>query len=390
VGILRIAYICDWDANDMNKMSGAAYYMRRALIENEHIVFDIFPINRHPAARAWRFLTKGVAKAFALRGRYYSGEREPAYRWLSAAIVNAALKKIGPVDAVFSQSSVPVTDLKTAAPIYTAADQSFMANLRDYIRHPSDRYLNTGKRQMTALAGNISKMFVPSEWAAREMRTLDGFPGQKIVVAPWGANLPTEPSDGEVKGFVDERVAALKGGEIRFVFIGKDWARKGGDIVCQTLDRLQKQGLRVHLDIMGVEPGAPIGFPHDRLGFINKSVPADFARFQSIMRRAHFLFVPSRAEAYGHMFCEAMAFGVPAVAADVGGVSAIIKNASNGICLPLAAGAADYAEAIAGIASDAGQYRTMAATARHDYTKTLSWRRFADALTAQINMDRAA
>ncbi|HRQ86246.1 MAG TPA: glycosyltransferase, partial [Flavobacteriales bacterium] len=61
-----------------------------------------------------------------------------------------------------------------------------------------------------------------------------------------------------------------------------------------------------------------------REGFLNKNLPADMARLEHHLRTADFLILPTRFEAYGIVFCEAAAYGLPALASRTGGVPTIV------------------------------------------------------------------
>lgn len=65
-----------------------------------------------------------------------------------------------------------------------------------------------------------------------------------------------------------------------------------------------------------------------------------------ILYRSHFLILPTEFEAFGIVFCEASAYGMPSIAANVGGVSQPIREGKNGFLLSPNATAEEYAEKI--------------------------------------------
>ena len=65
-------------------------------------------------------------------------------------------------------------------------------------------------------------------------------------------------------------------------------------------------------------------------GFISKQDPSGVKKLNVLYASSHFLFVPSLAEAYGLVFCEASAFGLPSISHVTGGLTTIIKNDING------------------------------------------------------------
>ncbi|GET37680.1 glycosyltransferase [Microseira wollei] len=85
--------------------------------------------------------------------------------------------------------------------------------------------------------------------------------------------------------------------------------------------------------------------------YLNKNNPQQRQQLNELFFRANFLIFPTRAECYGIVLCEANAFGRPALATDVGGISTIIENGKNGYRLPLSATGNDYANLITQVAS---------------------------------------
>jgi len=66
---------------------------------------------------------------------------------------------------------------------------------------------------------------------------------------------------------------------------------------------------KVELNFVGCLPPNDVDIPayvkcH---GFVSKAQPEGYKLLQTLLRKSHFLFLPSRAEAYGIAFCEASA-----------------------------------------------------------------------------------
>jgi Glycosyltransferase len=80
--------------------------------------------------------------------------------------------------------------------------------------------------------------------------------------------------------------------------------------------------------------------------FIDKNNKEEMELLDSIYRKAHFLILPTEFDAYGIVFCEASAYGVPSIAPNVGGVSQPIKEGKNGYLMSPSASAEDYAKLI--------------------------------------------
>lgn len=377
---LRIAYVCDWDASDPNAMSGAAFYMRKAFLDAGHDVIDIFPVS----SSIWTKLALGLGAVRMyidkLRGRYTSPKRTLAYVAASSWVVAAALRRVGPVDFIFSQSSLSIAGTHAGVPLFLAADQSFDQYVESYVARPSRYFLETGRRIERSVAINARHLIYPSQWAkaalAKRLPELE----QKVLVIPWGGNLRVDPDSLDVHRWISERAAKP---QISLTFVGRDWKRKGGASVVEAFRLLRERGFDIRLTIIGAtpsvsDPGVEI------IPSLNKQTPEGWDRFVDIMVGTTFLFVPSTAEAYGHVFCEAAAFGVPSVTTNVGGIPSIVSNGVDGLCLPATSAPAAFADAIEACVRDKDRYVEMSERIALKYRETHSWRAFAAAVCASI------
>jgi glycosyltransferase involved in cell wall biosynthesis len=107
--------------------------------------------------------------------------------------------------------------------------------------------------------------------------------------------------------------------------------------------------------------------------FLDKSKPKDLERLCDILYQSHFLILPTEFDALGIVFCEASAYGVPSIAANVGGVSQPVREGKNGFLLPPTATAEDYAEKIKAVFSDKESYIKLRASSRNEYETRLNW-----------------
>jgi len=95
---------------------------------------------------------------------------------------------------------------------------------------------------------------------------------------------------------------------------------------------------------------------------------------EALLASSNFLIVPSRAECFGLVFAEASSFGPPSLAADVGGIPAVIRDGINGRLFPLSARGEVYADEVMRLMGDPARYREMALNAFAEYETRLNWR----------------
>jgi len=385
---MKIAYLYHRDAANVDVQSGRPASILRHLLAAGAEVQQVFPLQAKLARTA---TTKKIL--FRLIGKYYRGDRDPAY--LAALAQEAQDQMAGKAfDVVFSPGSEVISALKSTAPITFCADATF-ANMVDYywdFSRVSAGYRRKGHAQEAAALKRVSLAVYPSEWAARSAIEFYGTDPKRVATIPFGANLGSENQAEQVFEWVNERSPSC----LRLLFVGRDWNRKGGEIVIEAAKRLTKQGLRVELDLVGGD--VPHGYRDipwiTTHGVLSSNHPEARKTLGALFRRAHFMFLPSRAEAYGMAFAEASAFGVPVIAAATGGVPTIVHEGINGFLLPLGAGAEDYAALISTVFSNHGDYVRLARASFAEFEQRLNWRvfcqRYFEALTEKGIVDHPA
>ena len=261
-------------------------------------------------------------------------------------------------------------------PMVVVSD-SFFANMLDYYpryARLAARVREAGHDQQRRLLDQGAAILLGSAWAARTAAEAYGRPVSRFGVAPFGANFEPE----------DWRSRPDDGGPIRLLFVGVDWRRKGGALAVAAFEILRRRFGDAELHIVGSRPDVrgPGLHCHGRL---SKDRAADASLLRTLYAESSFVFTPSRQEAFGLVFAEACAFGVPPVAADTGGVGEIIRHGVNGLLLSASATAADYAEAIGALWTDRPAYGAMRRAAREAFETRLNWTAWGDAMERAID-----
>ena len=365
---MTIAYVYHLDAESRAIQSGRPFAILSELRNSEVNVLPIFPL-RHTcvAARALGKLASLVA------GKRYLMDRQPAMLKHFAKEARQRLTRHG-YDVVFCPSTLPVTFLEIEKPVTICADATFHSMIDYYAsfsRLPRGQRESAERLEYQALR-RCSLIIYSSEWAARSAISHYGIPKERVIVLPSGANFGAQNIRGEVMAWIEKRSRE----SIRLLFVGKDWERKGGDIAFETLRLLLRSGYRATLDIAGCDPPANVAAhpnvtPH---GHVHINNGERRALLNSLFVNAHFLVVPSRAEAFGMVFCEANAFGIPAISTATGGIPTIIRDGVNGYALPLSAEPSEYANLIGMIASDPLKYEQLAKSSFAEFDRRLNWK----------------
>lgn len=384
---LRIGFASIGNAGDPNYLSGYPYSMAVALERAGCEVIRLFPLQDAAGGKLLTDLGRTVAFAHRKFGRGYEYNREIVYQRFMARALERRLAE-RPVDVLFTQTSACISALKTDIPIYISTDQPQPAQYEGYMAPPTPRTRRVADRQSRAAIAASSAIFVPSQWARERFGHY--FPGSeaKIQVIPWGANLISPPSRASVETALAQR---LDQDRLSLLFVGKDWARKGVDLVLDTARRIARSGIRLRLTVIGVPLEEPVeGVEVENIPYLDRGSPEGESRYVDLLNAAHFLFVPSKFEAYGQVFCEAAAFGAPPVSRLTGGVGEIIKDDRNGVILSAAATADAFAERLIALFGDRERYACMARAARDDFEARLNWDAFAEGVMARMLSDRMA
>ena len=378
--MLKIAYVYQHDAANPAVQSGRPASIFRQLTRDGVRLLPVFPMQM-------RLSRSSVLKkaAYRLAGRYYRGDREPAYLAGLAAEFERRIAG-NDYDMVFCPGSEAISSLPNDRPVAFCADATFenMLGYYDDFCRVSREYQRQGHQQEANALARASFAIYPSAWAARSATDYYGTNPGKVFVIPFGANFGAGNLRQDAQPWIEARSFEC----MNLLFVGRSWKRKGGDLVVETARRLVGRGIAVRLDIVGCEPPSAlrrVPWIHVH-GALNPAVLASAARLAVLFQKTHFLFVPSRAEAYGMTFAEASAFAVPSISTSTGGIPAVVTEGVNGHLLPLEAGPIEYANLLSGLFEDRDGYRRLCAAAFGEFESRLNWRQFCSKLLALGNL----
>lgn len=362
---LRIAFVSAADPHDRRTWSGSTFFMAEALERHVGVVDYLGPMSI-PGQKVKEKLAR---LTYRISGkRTYPARTREAAKYFSKEISRKLPDSS--YDLIFAPAaSAEIAFLETDVPIIYISDATFSLMLDVYPIFSSltGKVIEVEEFFERSAIGKSSLLLYPSEWAARSAVKDYGADKDKVKVIPFGANLEHDPSRESVLG-------KNINGVVKILFLAKEWERKGGAIAFDTLKALLDMGVSTELTVCGVTP--PAGYAHHNMRvipYLDKNVPEDRERFEQTLIESHLLLLPTRAECYGIVFCEANAYGLPVFATKVGGIPSIVKDGDNGYLLPPEAGGKDFASIIAKTVLDRHAYSSLNRGARHRYEKVLNW-----------------
>jgi glycosyltransferase involved in cell wall biosynthesis len=286
--------------------------------------------------------------------------------------VNRHLQKT-PVQAVLAHSVHPVAYLDCQQPIVLWTDSLYagMLGFMEQFSAHSPTTVEHANRITQAALSRVKLAIFSSDWAARSAFELYGISKEKVCVVPYGANVASAHSELDIRHLFRLRPRDV----VKLLFIGTDWQRNGGELVFKVAAELQAAGQAVQVDFVGCMPPKNISIPaYIRChGFISKQNKAGLAKLTQLMRESHFLFVPSKAEAFDVAFCEANAFGLPCLTSTVGGIGTIIKDDINGMKFAFDEPVTKYCIYIMDLMQNYSRYEALALSAFNEYQTRLNW-----------------
>lgn len=363
---MRLAFLTIEDSQNPLSWSGIPYYIARSLERRGNGIDHLGPMPRWPLKilRARARLESQILSRRTLPGTVR------IYSQLCNRVANRRLAEMDArPDVILSPvGSVPLAHLQTDLPVVYLSDATLRLML-DYYPDFSDLAadaLEAADRLEQRAITRADLLVYPTQWAADSAIRDYGADPAKIAVIPFGANLTEEPPARADHAPVDD--------VCRLLFVGVKWSIKGGAIAVETLRALQALGVKAELTVVGCHPPEPLEMPGLTFtGFLDKNLAQDRDRLDELYRTANFFVLPTRNECFGIVFCEAAAYGLPALASRTGGVPEVIAEGRSGFTFPLADGGAAYAARIAEIWADSDGYAALRQSSRAEFETRLNW-----------------
>ncbi len=191
-----------------------------------------------------------------------------------------------------------------------------------------------------------------SEWAKGSLVADYGVSADKITVIPPGIDLDLWDFPERSKG-AGETVNAL--------FVGGDFARKGGDTLLQAFAALPAQA-NVHLHLVTQTEGVGDNLANVT---VHRHIKPNSDTLRGLFQNADMFVLPTRADCSPLVVLEALAAGLPIITTHVGALAETVTQGETGLVVP-ANDAPALCEALARLAGDSGERRAMGRRARLD------------------------
>jgi glycosyltransferase involved in cell wall biosynthesis len=294
--------------------------------------------------------------------RFY--QNVPAFKARSRKAARALRREKDRVNVVFQISTLfnaCCEDAKTPALIYTDYTARLSAKKPDGGRAPYDGAQHQAwvdlERQTFERAAHI---FTRARFVRDNIVSEYGIDPRRVSVVGGGVNLPALPE--------------LNSGRLfspTVLFIGKDFYRKGGDILLRAFAAARERVPEAALLLVTADP-VPESAPLAGV----EVIPAtwDRERIQSFYHRASIFVLPSRLETWGDVLLEAMSYGLACIGVQGDAMEEIIDDGETGLIVP-AQDEAALASALIRLLAEPSLCRTLGSAARRQVETRFTWDR---------------
>jgi glycosyltransferase involved in cell wall biosynthesis len=160
--------------------------------------------------------------------------------------------------------------------------------------------------------------------------------------------------------------------EPTILFVGRDPVRKGADIMLGAFRHVRERIPTARLVMVGPPQTTPVPEGVEVTGFLDRDTPTGLAAMNAAYASAQVFCLPTRFDAFGTSFVEAMAYGLPCVGPRAWAVPEIIEDGRTGLMVP-PEDPQSLAEALITILSDDALRLRMGRAARERMLSTFAW-----------------
>ena len=290
-----------------------------------------------------------------LTRRWAGGRRIVTYPRLMSARIRRWLRRHLPLehfDAVFATregtAMAPALLRRDHAFAYIVATDATAPAYQAAFGQGSSQGGNVSPDERT-IYGNADLIAPYSQWTAASLRQHYAIPDERIMVTRPAMRLPDRAQL--------QRGETSRDRQPKLIFIGNQWVRKGGPQLLRWHQQYWANRAELHVCSSRATPDR-----NARNVIWHGSV--DHATlFYELLPTMDLFVLPTREDTYGHVFVEAMAWGVPAVGGDVGAVDELIHSGHTGfVCEPH--DERGFVQAIDRLIDDVELRRQMGAAAR--------------------------
>jgi len=338
--------------------SGSALSLRDALRARTAVrAIDLLPLAREPA------LLPARARAH-LEARRAAG----AVPWTKTAAWWTAVQRrlarsgvLEPASPLLVVQSLPAFVLGEQFNYAVYTDRVGREGARVGDAH-SSRFTDGWLERETAFLRGAAQVFVMGPTTEQALIEEYGLPPEKVSVVGAGPNMALG-------------AARPRAGCQRLLFVGTQWALKGGPTLLEAFAALRSAHPALELTLVGSAPDGPLPTGVRSLGRVAHNL------MDAVYDAADLLVIPTHMEAFGIALVEGLIKGLPCVCSTVGNQPWLVGDA--GVAVPAGDGEA-LAAALQRVVTDYPEYHARALRRGGELRETMRWSMVADRIVERF------
>jgi hypothetical protein len=259
---------------------------------------------------------------------------------------------------------IPAACVLDAVP-RTMATQRRLQGQKGLMRSTLDQLQN---RTFSKVVGDYQRFFCKNSATIRSLQQDDQMPAERCVLA-----LPAQDTE------LWKPAPRVRQRELRLLFVGNDFARKGGNLLLQVYTKHLAQ--KCSLTIASNDPTLEhVTFPAGVTWLRGKNRE----QLRDIYQSSDVFVFPTRQDFTPEVVGEALAMGLPCVAGEVDGIRDLLEDGKRGFVMPRDSSVEDWADRILRLAQPE-ELEKMSSGARLFAEQTLNFDRFRALVRTAVN-----
>lgn len=311
---MKLMYLCSWGKNKEKTWSGTSYSLYRALMKKIEI---------EEVDMSFSKSSKIILDILNLRIRNGKLKINSPYRKLTTIAKQKKLDKV-----IKNKENIPkllIEDFGEGKNLYFYTDLTIDAVLDIYEKKPDikkyvnfsyvpDKDLYSQNIDQQRIFKNSEGIFTMSQWLADNLVNNSNFPPKMVHPVGGGINLDIN------------NIKKVHKTNNKILFVGRDFIRKGGDLVVDAFKILRREYLpEAELYIAGPKENH---FENEEGIVFLGDLKSD--QLSEYFNKCDIFCMPSRFEAYGLVFIEALVYGLPCIARNDFAMKEFITDGENG------------------------------------------------------------
>lgn len=311
-----IKYCCEWEKDKANTWSGTPYHLLKALKREMDVEDNGFFINKY-RKKILKIINIKITNTGIVKKRLYNPHLEKINQ-----------KKIDCIKANKDDKIFQIFDLgisKNKYYIYQDLNIDYLMTLKKtdidafrysgFEKYPDEDFVLRKKTQ-DRIYEDAEGIFTMSQFLADHLVEYSKIPESKVHCVGAGINVNIN----NIKNYSKNNN--------RILFVGRDFYRKGGDIVVEAFNIIRnKYNKNIELYIAGPDINTISKYNEDGIYLLGN---LSYDKLSYYFNICDIFCMPSRFEAYGIAFIEALCYGLPCIGRNKFAMKEIINNNYNG------------------------------------------------------------